>query len=85
MICLGKSTFVGVLDALKVSNKPKIQKFNDFIQSESNPVQTDCNGKRMLIYGLAHCGVMGTLNRNDKKDRSLDRQIEDWSKILKEQ
>jgi len=81
VICLGKATLEGVIDALKVENKPKIKGYNDFIQSNLNPVITECHGQQVKIYGFAHCGTMGTLNRNKKKDRSLDNQIEDWKRI----
>lgn len=82
IICLGKATFEGTLDALGVEDKPKIKTYNDFIVSESNPVTMEIGNNEVKIFGFAHCGAMGTLNRNNKKDRSLDKQIEDWKRIL---
>ena len=77
VICLGRATFEGVLEALAIK-KPKIRGYNKFIVSEENPVR----GREMLIYGFAHCGLMGTLNRNERKSTSLDLQVKDWGKIL---
>lgn len=82
IICLGKATFEGTLDALGVEDKPKIKTYNDFIVSGLNPVTIEIGNNEVKIYGFAHCGAMGTLNRNNKKDRSLDKQIEDWKRIL---
>ena len=81
IICLGRATFKGVLTALKIKDKPKINRYNDFICSKSNPAHITCYGKDVSIFGVAHCGTMGTLNRNDKSSISLERQIKDWSKI----
>ena len=39
------------------------------------------NGRRAYVFALAHCGAMGTLNRNRKKNTSLDNQLKDWRKI----
>ena len=83
IICLGKATFEGVLKALDIKEKPKIKRYNDFIASDLNPVRIEKNGHEVRIYGFAHCGAMGTLNRNNKKDGSLDKQIEDWKHIIK--
>lgn len=38
IICLGRDTFAGVLEALCLK-KPKIKRYNDFIESGSNPVR----------------------------------------------
>ena len=81
ILCLGRSTFEGVLAAFGV--KPIIEDYNEFIESASNP--TDVNlesGKRVSVFALAHCGAMGTLNRNRKKNTDLTRQIEDWHRII---
>lgn len=80
IICLGKDTFEGVLEALGIE-KPMIRGYNTFIESKDNPVR---NG-HVKIYGFAHCGTMGTLNRNGGKDTSLDKQISDWKKILEQE
>lgn len=76
IICLGRATFEGVLDALCIE-KPGIKSYNWFIRNEVNPIKYG----DIHIYGFAHCGTMGTLNRNGRKSTSLDKQIEDWKKI----
>ena len=79
IICLGRDTFVGVLEALG-HKKPKIKRYNDFIESDSNPVRAQINGAEVRIFGFAHCGVMGTLNRNNKQGTDLEKQKQDWEK-----
>ena len=39
------------------------------------------SGTNIAVFALAHCGVMGTLNRNGKKNLDLDQQIADWEKF----
>ena len=83
ILCLGKSTFEGVLSAFDMERPSHIKDYNSFIESEHNPVSVTLeNGKSAHIFALAHCGAMGTLNRNRKKNASLDTQIEDWKKII---
>lgn len=79
IICLGRDTFVGVLEALCLK-KPKIKRYNDFIESGSNPVRAQINGAEVRIFGFAHCGVMGTLNRNNKQGTDLEKQKQDWER-----
>ena len=40
------------------------------------------SGTNIAVFVLAHCGVMGTLNRNGKKNLGLDQQIADWERIF---
>ena len=80
ILCLGRNTFEGVLTAF--SKQVQIGAFNHFIESCQNPVPVVLNsGKTSYIFALAHCGVMGTLNRNQGKDTSLNTQIQDWKRI----
>ena len=80
ILCLGRNTFEGVLTAF--SKQVQIGAFNHFIESDQNPVSVVLNsGKTSYIFALAHCGVMGTLNRNQGKDTSLNTQIQDWKRI----
>lgn len=82
ILCLGRSTFEGVLSAFNITLSPRIQNYNVFIESRSNPVTIAlANGNTAYIFALAHCGAMGTLNRNNKKNSKLDKQLEDWQKI----
>lgn len=80
ILCLGRNTFEGVLTAF--SRQVQIGAFNHFIESDQNPVPAMLNsGKTAYIFALAHCGVMGTLNRNQGKDTGLNTQIQDWKRI----
>ena len=80
ILCLGRNTFEGVLTSF--SKQVPIGVFNHFIESDQNPMPVVLNsGKTAYIFALAHCGVMGTLNRNQGKDTSLNTQIQDWKRI----
>lgn len=83
IICLGRSTFEGVLSAF--GKKQRIRRFNQFIESNANPVPVALNsGETAYVFALAHCGAMGTLNRNRGKEKTenvLDVQKEDWKRI----
>ena len=82
ILCLGRSTFEGVLSAFDQKLDTPIRDYNDFIESECNPVPVVLeNGDVAHIFALAHCGAMGTLNRNRKKNADLDNQLNDWRKI----
>ena len=84
LLCLGKDTFRCTLRALGLQHLPVIRNYNRFIESSENPVKIHlCDGETALVFALAHCGVMGTLNRNRGTNEkvSLNKQIQDWSKI----
>ena len=83
ILCLGRVTFENVVKTLN-GNKPKIKSYNAFISGEDNPINiTYGDGKTAYVFALAHCGVLGTMNRNrDKtKETGIKRQIEDWKKV----
>ena len=83
ILCLGRSTFEGVLSVFDAKLPAPIKDYNDFIESEHNPVPvTLANGDTTHVFALAHCGAMGTLNRNRKKSTDLTNQIKDWRKII---
>jgi len=76
IICLGRSVFVSVTRAL--GKRVKVRRYNDFIESESNPVS--CDG--ILVFAEAHCGYFGTVNRARGSDRNgMELQLEDWKRI----
>lgn len=84
ILCLGRSTFNGVINALDVKQKPVIHAFNDFITSRENPIKVEIEHQTIHIFALAHCGVMGTLNRNrgiSGAGLDIAPQISDWKKI----
>lgn len=82
ILCLGRSTFEGVLSALDVSQTAPTKDYNAFIESQANPVAVTLkDGKTAYVFALAHCGAMGTLNRNGKKSTDLNNQLEDWRRI----
>ena len=84
IICLGRNVFTGVTRSL---GKPvRMRNYNAFITGSQNPVTVKLpSGKEALVFAMAHCGVIGTLNRNRPKDPSgktgLGLQEEDWARI----
>lgn len=84
LLCLGKDTFRCTLRALGLQRLPVIRNYNRFIESSENSVQIHLgDDETTFVFALAHCGVMGTLNRNrgTSEKASLNKQIQDWSKI----
>lgn len=82
ILCLGRATFEGVLSAFDVKLSSCIKDYNTFIESSSNPVTVSLeSGNTAYVFALAHCGAMGTLNRNSKKSTGLEKQLADWRKI----
>lgn len=82
ILCLSRSTFEGVLYSFDVKLSTRIKNYNTFIESPNNPIAVPLeNGNTTYIFALAHCGTMGTLNRNSKKSADLSKQVEDWRRI----
>ena len=84
IICLGRNVFTGVTRALDQS--VRMGNYNAFITGSQNPVAvTLLSGKKAYIFAMAHCGAIGTLNRNRPKDpggrKGIDLQKEDWARI----
>lgn len=86
ILCLARTTFEGVLSAFDVKLKPGIGNYNQFIESERNPVPVTLeNGQLIHVFALAHCGALGTLNRNRGSEKSEDilaLQKQDWKRII---
>lgn len=88
VICLGKDTFESVQYAC-TGKKAHLKNLNAFIESTQNPVTLPLlSGKTTTAFAVAHCGTIGTMNRNRSgkngnlsSSHSLDRQIEDWTRI----
>jgi uracil-DNA glycosylase len=83
MLCLGKSTFDGVMKAF--NHKVRINGYNKYIESDENPIELRLStGKSVYAAALAHCGAMGTMNRNrgHENKTALEPQIEDWKRII---
>ncbi len=64
LLCLGKDTLKSVLGCFDSTVSNKVS-YNCVIESEKNPVVVSLSdGVPVYVFALAHCGVMGTLNRN---------------------
>jgi uracil-DNA glycosylase len=84
ILCLGRHTLEGVMMAFNYSITPKMQSYNSFINSARNPVTIHLQSEKPVrVYALAHCGRLGTMNRNrgEKDKLSLETQINDWRRI----
>lgn len=84
ILCLGRDTFESVLMAFQESPSTPIRSYNRFIESDRNPVTISLlNQRPMRVFALAHCGKLGTMNRNRGQENklSLQCQINDWHKI----
>lgn len=84
IICLGRNVFDGVMMAF--DKKVRCRGYNAFLTGKDNPVAVTLScGKQVYVFAQAHCGAMGTLNRNRPKDPSgaigLELQKKDWSKM----
>ena len=84
IICLGCSAFRGVMMAY--GQKVRIGSYNTFITGKDNPVEvTLVSGQKTFVFAEAHCGVMGTLNRDRLKDTDgtsgIALQKKDWARI----
>ena len=79
-------TFEAVLNALDSRAAVKIGNYNRFIESYNNPVEISRNsGAKVYIFALAHCGTLGSLNRNRGKEKTqdiLEIQRNDWRRII---
>ena len=93
IICLGKNTFEGVIYALTGQMK-RVKGFNRFLDSGANfrDILLD-SGQSVRVYAVAHCGTIGTMNRNRGKknpdgtslsSRELRIQKQDWKRIKDE-
>lgn len=86
ILCLGRTTFESVVASLSDSKTVRIQNYNSFIEGKDNPVKIMLeDGKAVYVFALAHCGALGTMNRNRGKGWLTDKlqlQKEDWKKIL---
>ena len=84
IICLGRTTFDGVMMAF--DKRIVMRSYNSFIVSDANPVPVHfASGKTAYVFAQAHCGAVGTLNRNRLKDpngrKDTELQEQDWAKM----
>ncbi len=61
ILCLGQSTFEGVLKSLKIDYQ-RCETFNE--QIGAGGIRASFGGSTLAVFPLAHCGALGTLNRN---------------------
>ena len=84
IICLGKETFRGVRKAFHITCDLDQGSYNQFI-TKSNPHKITLeNGKSIYIFAMAHCGAIGTINRNRGTligEDKLILQKKDWRLI----
>ncbi len=79
ILCLGRGTYEGVMKAL--GGKAESGSYNKIIDKHT---PSEAGGYK--VFPLAHCGSMGTANRNKGKDKYEDKlhyQKEDWKAIQK--
>lgn len=79
IICLGRRVFDGVLKS--AGEKVIKGSYNEII--EAGPIKTKINNIETYVFPLAHCGKLGTINRNRKHSvqDELEVQMHDWQKI----
>ena len=64
----------------------KIGNYNAFITGNNNPVEVSLSsGQKAYVFAEAHCGAMGTLNRDRLKDADgttgINLQKKDWERV----
>lgn len=90
ILCLRKNTFEGVIYAL-TERMQRVKGFNCLLDNGKNyqDVSLD-SGQTVRVYAAAHCGTIGTMNRNRGKkapdgstlsSRDLNIQKHDWDRI----
>ena len=87
IVCLGKTAYESFLVAMNKKDERDRKDYYSFID-ENNAAPFEIGG--IPVFAFAHCGVMGTLNRNaskcaanEKVTKSLDVQVEDWKHLCK--
>lgn len=80
IMCLGKDTYLGVLDSLglRKENPIKQRLYTEFLDSGRNyvcyPIEEQIH---CTVWALKHCGRQGSAGR------CVDKQREDWREVLK--
>lgn len=83
ILCLGQITFESVYESLTGKNYSVSGGYNNFIENHKLFIAR-CGNVESQIFPLAHCGYMGTMNRNrnlPKQDDILFYQKQDWKKL----
>lgn len=82
IICLGKAVFTNVIK----SAGAKIQKTPYIDTIKNGGVSVKIGEHKCTVFPVAHCGVLGTNNRNRNQSfiDKLDLQIQDWARIKAE-
>lgn len=83
IICLGKNVYNGVMRSF--GKKIPVENFNKVIENGKRTLRIDGIDSDVHIFPMAHCGNLGTYNRNDgmktKYDDKLYLQKRDWEAI----
>ena len=86
ILCLGRNTFEGVLSAFGIDSPIMGLSYNSFIERRKPISIAVKGGASVIVFPLAHCGSLGTMNRNadyGKSSTDLTKQKEDWDYINK--
>ena len=86
ILCLGRNTFEGVLSAFGIDSPIMGLSYNSFIERRKPISIAVKGGASVTVFPLAHCGSLGTMNRNadcGKSSTDLTKQKEDWDYINK--
>lgn len=89
ILCLGEDVFTCVCEALHVDRDAKVAgNYNDYLDSkldkDSEPYElARYDGITSKVYGLAHCGQLGMMNRKSEKygEKGFELQKKDWERI----
>ena len=86
ILCLGRVTFECVYKALTGTKYSIKTNYRDFLENHSE-ISVSYGNVQSFIYPLAHCGKMGTIDRNHglpKQSDPLYYQKQDWARIARE-
>ena len=86
ILCLGRNVFEAVLMSWGQKPMPRIKRYNDYLDHQDKPQIIKLqNQTEVSVFALAHCGAMGTMNRNrgyaDAQTDKLTLQKKDWGMI----
>lgn len=82
ILCLGQAVYENAM--LSLGGTPRMGLYNPVIEGGHDTVRLP-NDHEIAVFPLAHCGIMGTNNRNRSKvgrgTDLLDLQVQDWRNV----